>query len=498
MKGFTKIMLLLAVIFISGNMLNAADNLKIVILPFDKLNKEKNDELDTLIVGISETLSGALSTVNNFIIVDSNRVKRHLIENAEFKQAIGVETKDIENLRDLTKDKLEGDFIIYGSFNKIGNNIQLSAKFMNVKSGVVTQGVNVSGKYPDEIFILQEQLARDLTNKITGNLGLKQQNQIEDYSRSTGNYTAYQYYIKGRVEHLKYDIKNYPLAIDNYKKALKYDPKYALALAGLAEASALWGHQVAYAMGDPSSYYKTALEESKKAVEYGDNLYQTYRGLSMAYLIHQDYNNAQKIIDKAYKLNQNDAEILYVMAQLKNYDGKNMGKKGTESYNYIMRSLSLNPELIIAKWELAHSYSSIGEKDLALNEYKEIVNINPIHAPTLHNIALIYYDLQDYNNVEFYAAKAVSADSKTPQHHYTLGLAYFEKKEWNKAIASFENAVKLYPKYENALLDIAACYWYLEKWDMAYKYYNRIIEVNPNNKEVIQWRDAAYGKMNKK
>jgi len=33
-----------------------ADTYKIVVLPFDKLNKEKNDELDTLVMGISDTL----------------------------------------------------------------------------------------------------------------------------------------------------------------------------------------------------------------------------------------------------------------------------------------------------------------------------------------------------------------------------------------------------------------------------------------------------------
>ena len=64
--------LLAAFIFISIlHTALAAQSLKIVVLPFDKLNKEKNQELDTLSVGISETLSGALSTVENFVVIDS-------------------------------------------------------------------------------------------------------------------------------------------------------------------------------------------------------------------------------------------------------------------------------------------------------------------------------------------------------------------------------------------------------------------------------------------
>ena len=94
MKIITKFFLSFLLITLLQGALSAA-NYKIVVLPFDKLNKEKNAELDTLTVGISETLSGALSTVDNFVVIDSNRVKRHLLESAEFKQAIGVEASAI-------------------------------------------------------------------------------------------------------------------------------------------------------------------------------------------------------------------------------------------------------------------------------------------------------------------------------------------------------------------------------------------------------------------
>ncbi len=494
MKTIVKIIFSFLLISLLQSSLSA-ENFKIVVLPFDKLNKEKNAELETLTVGISETLAGALSTVDNFVVIDSNRVKRHLLESAEFKQAIGVETGDIENLRELTKDKLNADYIVYGSFNKIGNNIQLSAKFMNVSSGEVLKGSNVHGKYPDEIFNLQEQLAKDLTDKISGKSSSQQQNSIEEYSKSTGNYTAYQYYIKGRMEQIQYDVKNYPVAIENYKKALQYDPKYALAWAGLADVNALWGYQIQYAKGNSAPYLKIAIEHGKKAVEFGPNLYQTHRALSMAYLNNSDFDNAQKEIDEAYKLNKQDAETMQIMGQLKNYGYKDMGTEGTESYKYIMESLALNPELIIAKWSLAHSYSTINKNDLALKEYLGILNINPKHAPALHGIALIYYGMQDYEKAVEYAIRVVAADPKTAQHHYTLGLSYYQLKRWDEAIASFENAIKLDPKYEDAIYSIGSSYWFQNKWDKAVKYYNRVLEINPNNTEALKWRDDAKSKM---
>lgn len=497
MKTFIRLLCSFLIIILTQSSL-LAENFKIVVLPFDKLNKEKNSELETLTVGISETLSGALSTVDNFVVIDSNRVKRHLLESAEFKQSIGLESGDIENLRELTRDKLNADYIVYGSFNKIGGNIQLSAKFMNVSSGEVIKGTNVHGKYPDEIFTLQEKLAKDLTDKISGKSSSEQKNSIEEYSNSTTNFTAYQYYIKGRMEQIQYDVKNYPVAVEFYNKALKYDPKYALAWAGLAEVNALWGYQIQYAKGNSAPYLKIAIEQGKKAVEFGYNLYQTHRALSMAYLNNSDFSNAQVSIDQAYRLNTQDAEIMQIKAQLKNYGYKEMGTDGSESNRYIKESLSLNPELIIAKWSLAHSYSTISKNDLALKEYMEILNINPKHAPALHGIALIYYGMKNYENAEFYAQKTVAADPGTAQHHYTLGLSYYQLKKWDVAIASFEKAVKLNPVYEDAIYSIANCYWFQNKFDRAYKYYQKVVEINPNNSEAVKWRDDSYSKMKQK
>ena len=471
------------------------DYLKIVVLPFDKLGKERNSELDTLAVGLSETLSGALSTVNNFVVIDSDRVRRHLIQSAEFKQAIGAET-DIEKLQELAKAKLEGDFIISGSFNKTGKNIRLSAKFMNLSSGIVIQGADVQGTYPDEIFILQEQLAKELFNKISG--GSKGQNKIEEFTRSTNSFEAYQYYIKGRAEQLKADVKNYPLAIDNYNKALKYDPKYALAWAGLAETNARWGFQIKLADGDPLPYYKASLEQGKKAVEYGDNLYQTHLSLSIAYQNNSYFDNAEKEAEKAYKLNKNNAEVLGQMARVKDNDGKQTGTRGTESYNYIMRAIELNPESINARWSFAASCYRVMEDDLAIKEYKTILTINPDHAPALYGISITYIALKNYKDAELYAIKAIKANPNNPSYHYHLGDIYFNLERYNEAATNFENALKLNPKHRDALIKIADSYKRLGRWDMAYKYYNKMLEINPKAKEIIKLRDEAYEKMNKK
>ncbi len=470
-----------------------ATNYKIVVMPFDKLNKGANEELETLTIGISETLSGALSTVDNFIIIDSGRVKRHLLESMQFKQAVGVnDSSDMEKLRIVTKDKLDGDYIIYGNFYKIGKQIQLTAKFMNVSSGKVLKAASVNGSYPSDIFILQEKLAKKLTDTISGTSSNTKKNSIKDYTNSTDNYTAYQYYIKGRIEQTQYDVKNYPVAVSFYKRALKHDPKYALAWAGLSEVNALWGYQIKYANGEWGPYLKKAVSQGMKAVKYGENLYQTHRALSMAYLNNSNFKEAQIYIDRAYNLNQQDAETLQIKAQLKNYGYKKMAEVGTESNKYIKESLAINPELIIARWSLAHSYSTTGMKQDALNEYKEILKINPRHAPALHGIALIYYNFNDLTNAEQYALRTVEADPKTAQHHYTLSLAYYKQRKWDQAQSASENAIRLNPKYEKAIILTGQTYYNKKNYKKSVEILKKAISINPKNHKAYNEIAIAY------
>jgi len=357
---------------------------KIIVLPFDKINKEKNLELETLSIGISETLSGALSNIKNFIIIDANRVKKYLLANAEFSQAIGSSDEKILNrLRDITRDKLDGDYIIYGSFYKIANQIKFEAKFINVENGKVLNAASVNGVYPDRIFDLQDELAKRLVVAINGGdekkLDLSDAaRNMEEYINSTKNYSAYQYYIQARQEHMKYTIKDYPRAIELYKKALAVDPNYALSWAGMSEVHALWGWDLKTNFGGNSKpVLDLSIQEGQKAVQLNPNLYHAYKALARAYQCNSQFDKANEAVDRAYSLNSQDPEILLVKASLCNYDYKEMGTPGKESNKLILESLKINPELVQARFEYAYSLDTLKKNNEALAEYEKVLAINP-------------------------------------------------------------------------------------------------------------------------
>jgi len=459
---------------------------KIIILPFDKLNKEANPELETLSIGISDILSGALTNISNFNVIDSARVKRYLLDNIQFDQNIGSDTQsNMEKLQKLAQDKLQGDFLVYGSFQKIGNQINFTAKFVKVDEGKVVKSVSVHGVYPDNIFTLQEELATKLVEAINGKTGQTRTNKIQqermnEFISSTENYTAYQYYIKARVEHLKYSMADYPRALELYQKAIDTDPKYALAWAGLCEVNAMRAYQVLYAGGKYKPIFELAIKQGKKAVELGKNLYQTHRALSTAYLNNSEFDKARESIEPGYKLNPNDPEILWVKAMLSNYDYKEMGAEGTESNKFVMQALEINPDLIVAIWSLAHSYYTLEKYDLALPQYMKIVEINPRHSQALHTIALIYYTTNKYEESVTYAQMAIEQEYDVPQAHYTLGLGYFMLKDWAKSRDALKNAIKLNPKYTDAIYTLGSAYYNDGDYKNALANYKKVLTIDPN------------------
>lgn len=476
----------------------SAKSFKIIVLPFDKINKERNMELETLSVGLSETLSGALSNIKNFIIIDANRVKKYLLSNAEFNQAIGTSDKKILNrICDLTKDKLEGDFIIYGSFYKIGNQIKFEAKFLNVGNGNVLSAASVNGVYPDRIFELQDELAKKLVVAINGGdekkLDLSDAaRKMDEYINSTKDYAAYQYYIQARQEHMKFTIKDYPRAIELYKKALSIDPKYALSWAGMSEVHALWGWDLKTNFGGNfKPVLDLSIQEGQKAVDLNPKLYQSYKALARAYQCNEQFDKAGEAVKKSYELNSQDPEILLVKASLVNYNYKEMGTLGTEANKWVLESLRINPELVQARFEYAYSLDVLKKSKEAIDEYEKVLAINPRHLSSLYNIAILLYDDKDYKKSIEYTEKAVRIEPSASKYYYMIGLDYYAMKDWKSAEKYFRDTLQKKADHQDGTYMLGASLYNQGRYREARDAYAKVLKMNPSYPNAETWKNKS-------
>ena len=57
---------------------------------------------------------------------------------------------------------------------------------------------------------------------------------------------------------------------------------------------------------------------------------------------------------------------------------------------------------------------------------------------------------------------------------------------------------KINLNYESALQMIAACYWQQNEWSKAYESYDKVLKINPDNKDAVKFKNDSYEKMKNK
>src|SRR5262245_15769210 len=70
------------------------------------------------------------------------------------------------------------------------------------------------------------------------------------------------------------------------------------------------------------------------------------------------------------------------------------------------------------------------------------------------------------------------------QQRFTLGEAYFDKKQFNEAIIEYRNALQKQPTHAQARLKLARAYVALDDYGNAYREYLRAADLLPDNLEA--------------
>lgn len=79
-----------------------------------------------------------------------------------------------------------------------------------------------------------------------------------------------------------------------------------------------------------------------------------------------------------------------------------------------------------------------------------------------------------------YLNNAIALDVSNPQYYYTLGLAYFQKKDYPQAEQAFEQCLTLQPDHIMALNSLGVVYQEMELFDKAEEQYTKALSLDGN------------------
>ena len=212
----------------------------------------------------------------------------------------------VTDLHDRTADpsevgkKLGVDAVLDGTVYQTGDRIRVTVRFVSVADGKAIWSGEFEKPVRDELQ-LQSEIALRVADGLALNLDPEERRRLT--KRYTDNREAYEAYLRGRFYYDKRDPAFDPKAIAEFEKAIKLDPNYALAFAGLADVYPVYAERIPEKRAGRYDYAKSLLE---KALALDDELSEAHTSLAWIKRNHDwDWEGSEREFRRAIELDPN-------------------------------------------------------------------------------------------------------------------------------------------------------------------------------------------------
>jgi tetratricopeptide (TPR) repeat protein len=166
---------------------------------------------------------------------------------------------------------------------------------------------------------------------------------------------------------------------------------------------------------------------------------------------------------------------------------------------FFERAVQLDPNFALAWARLSRAdallsgLAGVERRDAAKQALENAQKLEPDSPETL--LALSYYQylvLRDYGLAKTTfrrVGKMLPGNSDVP---HGLGLVTRREGQWDQSIAYFEQALTLDPRNVELLSEATWTYTMLRQFPVALKLYDRVLDIMPNDPEVVAWKASIY------
>ncbi len=190
-------------------------------------------------------------------------------------------------------------YLLEGSIRKAQDQVRINVHLTDATTGYQVWADDFTGQMKD-VFSLQEQTALKIAQAL--NLHLTPQEQSAIQKRYTQNPQAYEAYLVGRALSLSQEPDKLEGARKEFERALKLDPNYAPAVAGLAQVEGIYYRDYDSA----SSRLQRQQELARRAILLDPELGDAHLALGDTYGYVYDYSRAAEEYREAIRRDPRD------------------------------------------------------------------------------------------------------------------------------------------------------------------------------------------------
>lgn len=382
----------------------------IAVLPFSSFNE--TDEAEFFADGITDDVLTHLSKISDLKVISRTSVMKY--KNTQM------------NISEISKE-LGAGAILEGSVRTSGNRIRIVGQLIDANKDVHIWSETYDRELED-IFDIQSDIAERIAAALQAKLLPLEMELIEN--KTTSNFDAYTFYLKGKYHYYNYTEEDNETAIEFFKKALDIDPDYALAVAGLSDSYAqkvkkYWSDDV---------WMDSALVLGKKAVSLNPKLAEAYKALASAYDGLDENELALANYKKAIELNPNYWSALLNYGQLKKLNGSY-----DEALYWLRKANVLAPSDIMGNISISMIYSDLNCYDAAIKWGQKAQSLGEENKFANSFLGEVYLNSGDFKNAKKYFEESIKLDSnwvfgwylgarlESVQGNYKLSKKYFDK-----------------------------------------------------------------------
>jgi TolB-like protein/Tfp pilus assembly protein PilF len=302
----------------------------IAVMPFQNLSDQKENAYfadgmqDDILTNLSKI--GDLKVISRMSVMSYRDGKRNA---GEIGKALGVAT------------------LVEGSVRRIGNRVRVNVQLINVDNDEHIWSENYDRELTD-VFAIQTDLAQKIAFALQAKLSPNEKARLD--RRPTKDSDAYLLYVQAHDYANRPDRAHEPSlkAEELFEQAIKLDPKFALALAGLSKVQSWVYHSYE---PTPARREKARLN-ANESLRLQSDLPEGHLALGFSYYYgDRDYERALTEFEIAKRDLPNEADAYSAIAAIQRRQGK-----WTESTVNFEKSASLDPKNANVLFNLALNY----------------------------------------------------------------------------------------------------------------------------------------------
>jgi len=372
----------------------------------------------------------------------------HTASAAEVQKALPGNTSPVPpappSLNDVARH-LGVNLVVSGTIQGSGDKLRIVANLDDVSGGRRVWTQEFSGVQGD-LLTLEDQIYAGVVEALA--LKPTSEESARATPHPTENIEAYDLYLKGRSAiRGQQDVKNIQSAVGLYEQALKKDPTFALAYAGVAEASLIMYHEK-----KDSFWSQKALAAAQQAERLNDNLPEVHFSLGNVYTA---------------------------------------SGKGAEAVSELKRALQLAPNSDDGYRGLGKAYLALGQKDLALQAYQKAVEINPYYWVNYNSIGTAYSQLGQYEEALGAFRKMIELEPDNAFGYLNVGAVYFQQGKYDQCIPFFQKALQIQPHFM-AYSNLGTAFFFLKRYAESVPMFEKAVEINQNDSMMMGNLADAY------